>query len=146
MDVLCDNKFILIFVFMNFCIINLYNVLKKYKVWPYNAEENSDRYMKYLNILIMSIWQVYVYLLMDGFKESGFHYSKLSNGGSTTTIYEIFSYISLFLIITLFITNIIGLNKCESNTGYVNDIKEIQYNLLTSSVITIIILFCRPLY
>ena len=146
MEVLCDNKFILIFVFMNFCVINLYSVLKKHKAWPYNSEVNPERYMKYLNIVVMCIWQIYVYMLIDGFKESGFHYSSLSKGGSNSSMYEIFSYISIFLVIALFVTNIIGFNKCDKNNGYVNDIKELQYNLLTSTILTFVIIFFRPMY
>ena len=145
MEVLCDNKFILIFVFMNFCVINLYNVLKKHKAWPYNSEVNSERYMKYLNILIMCIWQIYIYMLVDGFKQSNFHYSSLTKGGSNNSMYEIFSYVSLFLVTALFITNIIGFNKCDNKNGYVNDLKEIQYNLLTSTILTFIIIFVRPI-
>ena len=93
--------------------------------------------MKYLNIVVMCIWQIYVYMLIDGFKESGFHYSSLSKGGSNSSMYEIFSYISIFLVIALFVTNIIG---------YVNDIKELQYNLLTSTILTFVIIFFRPMY
>ena len=61
-------------------------------------------------------------------------------------MYEIFSYISIFLISALFITNIIGFNKCDNKSGYVNDIKEIQYNLLTSTIFTLVIIFLRPMY
>ena len=142
-ELLCSSMFILIFAFMNYAILNVYKTFKDYKVWPYNDEESTKGYIKYVNMLILCIWQLYIYILIDGFDASDFTQSKLS-GGSKSGMYKIFSYISIFLLSMIFISNIIGLQICNNKSGYINDIKELQLNLLTSTVFTLVIVFSLP--
>ena len=94
-------------------------------------------------MMIKNIAHILIYILIDGFDASDFTQSNLS-GGSKSNMYKIFSYVSIFLLSMIFISNIIGLQICNNKSGYINDIKELQLNLLTSTEFTLVIVFSLP--
>ena len=58
-------------------------------------------------------------------------------GGGIQTMYKLFSYMSLIVLLGLFISN--GLLSSDIESDKLNGIKELQYNLITTTILTIII-------
>ena len=105
-----------------------------------------------LNISILCLWQFYIYFLLDGFTGGTIKtkISEMHGSGNRQTMYEIFSGLSLIVIVGFLLNNILLTNetkKCKNeniNKGYVDDIKEVSYNMIiTTFVVMFIILFFK---
>ena len=145
-ELLCRGIFILIIIFMNFSIYNGAKLLKKHNLAVYKEDREIYENTNWTSMLIMGVWQIYIYMLVDGFKGSNWGSIDKRGGGNST--HEYFSYTSLFMISTIFIINIIALemvnNISDEKSVYINEMKDIQYQLLVSTVFTLVIVALRP--
>tara|TARA_Y100000593_G_C4273944_1_gene318955 strand:+ start:234 stop:1010 length:777 start_codon:yes stop_codon:yes gene_type:complete len=145
-ELLCRGIFILIIIFMNYSIYNGAKLLKKHKLAVYKDDREIYDNTNWSSMLMMGIWQIYIYMLVDGFKGSNWGSIDKRGGGDNT--HEYFSYSSLFIISTIFVVNIIALemvnNMCEEKSVYINEMKDIQYQLLVSTILTLVIVALRP--
>ena len=95
------------------------------------------------NIAILCLWQFYIYFLSDGFTDGKIMSNvKQIGSGDKKTMYEIFSALSIFVIGGFLVTNLILTFECDKwkNEKNIDNIKEISYNMICSTVTTIIIL------
>ena len=145
-ELLCRGIFILIIIFMNFSIYNGAKLLKKHKLAVYKEDREIYEHTNWISMLIMGVWQIYIYMLVDGFK--GSNWGSIEKRGGGGNAYQYFSYTSLFMISTIFIINIVALEKggkmCEKQSVYIDEMKDVQYQLLVSTVFTLVIVALRP--
>ena len=118
-------------------------------------EEKSEVSSKgLLNLFVICIWQFYLYMISDGFKYSTFHtdiYKKIkcrpggsssSGKGGTQKMFKYAAIMSIIYIITNFITIKIKDKNCEKlkNNDIVNNIKEIQINILLTTIVAFLMI------
>ena len=144
-ELLCNKTFIMIYILLSIGVYYFIKLLKK-NGWILFNQESNDTSNDFFNIIILSVWQLYVYLLLDGFNLGSDKTSSMSSvssnyygGAGSNTMYKLFSYMSLVVLAGLFISNSIIFSEIESDK--LNNIKELQYNLITTSVLTIILIF-----
>jgi len=137
-ELLCNKTFIMCYILLSFAVYSFIKLLRKNGWWPFNSASNNKSEL--FNILVLSIWQLYIYLLLDGFKDTSLMSSSSSSmyGGGLQTMYKIFSYMSLVVLAGLFISNSLLSASTESDT--LKGIKELQYNLITTTILTMIII------
>lgn len=139
-ELLCNKKFIIIFILFSYGIFKSLSTLRIKGMWPFSDDNSTTKSMNTINIVLLSLWQLYIYILIDGFRDGEFSYKQL-NGGSSASMYKLFSYMSLFILSGFFITNLITYSECNVKSEYINKIKEIQYNLLVSTIVTLVLIF-----
>jgi hypothetical protein len=140
-EFLCDTDMILLFLLANISIYQLILYLREIKVFSKKTKNASDvsntSTPELFNILILSLWQLYIYFLSDGFTAG--RISKQIGSGNAANMYEIFSSLSIFIIIGFLYFTIHLSNQCESSEK-IDNIKEVTYNMIGTTITTIIIL------
>ena len=94
-------------------------------------------------ILILCLWQFYIYFLADGFREGRIIPALKQTGSSdSNSMYEFFSFLSILIIMGYVINNYILSTQCREwyNKNMVNNIREITYNIIGTTITTIIII------
>jgi len=141
-ELLCNKTFIMIYILLSLSVYYLIKFLNNKGWWPFKSKSKSQSEL--FNIVILSVWQLYIYLLLDGFNTSSYKVSSQPSmslegfrGGGIQTMYKLFSYMSLIVLLGLFISN--GLLSSDIESDKLNGIKELQYNLITTTILTIII-------
>lgn len=144
-ELLCDENIVLLLIISNIVVYNSINFLKLHgQDWIWTKEEKKEDKenigMDLGAIIMLMIWQFYIYFLVDGFKGA-----KLSNTPSIPqdkNINVLFSGLSVIVILSLLIYSFVTNSQCKEwkNIKHVNNIKEISYNMLISSIISIIII------
>ena len=124
-ELLCNSSFIIIFILFNFAVYTIIKLCRKDGLIMFNKDssfsENNDITMFTIGVIFM--WQLYIYLLADGFKgkkKFGLgNWMKKDNytggEGNQETIYKIFSFMSVFVLTGLIITNLITSKRCKLN-------------------------------
>ena len=113
------------------------------KIYSINASntENSDTGLSIIGLICL--WQFYIYFLSDGFTDGRMISSiKQMGSGNPKTMYEIFSGLSIIVITGFIINNIYLSSQCVKwkNDETINNSKEITYNMVCTTISTIIIL------
>jgi len=146
-ELLCNKSIIMILILSNIVIYNSINYLKLYGnnwIWQTNDDEKNTSDIGI--IFILSLWQFYIYFLVDGFRGGNIrsiHTNATNSPTDNKTITEMFSGLSIIIIITLLINTFVSNSQCEKwkNTLHINNFKEISYNMIVNTLFSIIIIF-----
>jgi len=139
-ELLCSKSFISVFILMAILVYYAVNFWKKYIQWGFVIDNNST--FDWYNILLIGLWQFYLYMVIDGF--SGGSVVKTSNsyyyGGGSSNIFEMVTIMTIIFIICNFIMQFITNQECDKwkNVTRVNNIKEIQANIIITTIISVI--------
>ena len=84
-------------------------------------------------------------MVMDGFRYGSIHkevYSQLTTGGSQSSI-KYLVYMSIIYILFSFSMHVITTKTCDkwNDIEKINNIKEIQANIVTTSIVAILMIF-----
>jgi len=147
-ELLCNKNIVIILILSNIVVYNSINYLKLHGsdlIWIKDKEDKKDEENIGMDsgvIIMLCLWQVYIYFLVDGFKGVDFSNIITKNSSGDKTIPGMFSGLSVFVILSLLIITFISNSQCESwkNTRHVNNFKEISYNMLMTTVISVIII------
>lgn len=144
-ELLCDKNIVLLLIISNIVVYNSINFLKLHgRDWIWTKEEkkeDKENISMDLGVIIMlMIWQFYIYFLVDGFK--GATLSNTPSIPQDKNINVLFSGLSVIVILSLLIYSFVTNAQCKEwkNIKHINNIKEISYNMLISSIISIIII------
>jgi len=146
-ELLCDKNIVLLLIISNIVVYNSINFLKLHgQDWIWTKEEkkedkDKDNVSTDLGVILMlCLWQFYIYFLVDGFK--GATLSNTPSIPQDKNINVLFSGLSVFVILSLLIYTFVTNAQCEKwkNDKHENNIKEISYNMLMTSIISIIII------
>ena len=144
-ELLCNFNIIILFIISSISIYQLINLLRFEKVLFLDDSDSIDKstYTSF-TILILCLWQFYIYFLADGFREGRMIPALLKQTGSSdsNSMYEFFSFLSILIIIGYVINNYILSTQCREwyNKNMVNNIREITYNIIGTTITTIIII------
>tara|TARA_B100001094_G_scaffold47375_1_gene42622 strand:- start:5489 stop:6316 length:828 start_codon:yes stop_codon:yes gene_type:complete len=144
-EFLCNKNMIMMFVLVN---ISIYQFVHTFRLMGnktlYTTDKDTDvSNTGIFNIAILCLWQFYIYFLSDGFTDGKILSNmKQTGSGNKKTMYEIFSALSIFVIAGFLGTNIALTYECDKwkNNKMIDDVKEISYNMVCTTVTTIIIL------
>tara|TARA_B100000902_G_C27174728_1_gene845745 strand:- start:268 stop:1092 length:825 start_codon:yes stop_codon:yes gene_type:complete len=137
-EFLCNADMILLLLLANISIYQLIIYLREIKAFSKKTKNSSNTSTPELfNILIISLWQLYIYFLSDGFTNG--RIAKQIGSGDPANMYEIFSSLSIFIIIGFLYFTIHLSNECESSEK-IENIKEVTYNMIGTTITIIIIL------
>ena len=147
-ELLCNKNIVIILILSNIVVYNSINYLKLHGsdlIWIKDKEDKKDEENIGMDsgvIIMLCLWQVYIYFLVDGFKGVDFSNIITKNSSGDKTIPGMFSGLSVFVILSLLIITFISNSQCESwkNTRHVNNFKEISYNMLMTTVLSVIII------
>jgi len=143
-ELLCDKNILFLLLLSNIVVYNSINFLKLHGrgwIWNKDDKDDKDNISMDLGVIIMlCLWQLYIYFLVDGFK--GARLSDTSSIPQDKSITVLFSGLSVFVILSLLIYLFVTNAQCKKweNIKHINNIKEISYNMLTTSIISIIII------
>jgi len=148
-DLLCNGNFILLIILFGYGIYKSIRLLRIYKRFPFKESKSDGTSLNFINLLILLIWYLYIYLLVDGFKDGEFSLKNIQSrfinnyygGRGKYSMYKLFSYMTMFLLSGIFIINIITYNECKTSSPFIENIKELQYNLLVSTIVILILIF-----
>ena len=147
-DILCDDINIFIFIIANICVYQFLNMLKLTNSWGFKSDTSSESNI-IMNIGILTLWQIYMYFLAGGFSDSSIMTSiksKISdnyNYKSDKTMYEFFSFISVFVIIAFIVSTEVLIKNCNTDKkldSKINTIKNITGNMIGTTITSIIII------
>ena len=150
-DILCDDINIIIFIIANICVYQLFNTLKLTGFGGFKSDTSSESNIL-INVGILTLWQIYMYFLAGGFSDSSIMTnikSKISddyNYKSDKTMYEFFSFISIFVIVAFMVSNEILIRNCktdDTNKSFItikNTIKNITWNMIGTTITSMIII------
>ena len=146
-DILCDDINVIIFITANLAVYQLFNMLKLKKHGF--AEDSSGN--TFIEVGVLTLWQIYMYFLAGGFNDSsimsGLKSKILDNHDNTSekTMYEYFSFISIFVIIAFIVSNEILIDNCkidDKNKKFIttkNAINAITWNMVGTTITSIMI-------
>jgi hypothetical protein len=144
-ELLCNKSILMIFLIANISIYQMVHFSRQHikKIYSINASntENSDTGLSIIGLICL--WQFYIYFLSDGFTDGRMISSiKQMGSGNPKTMYEIFSGLSIIVITGFIINNIYMSSQCVKwkNDETINNSKEITYNMVCTTISTIIIL------
>ena len=136
-DLLCNKTRLILFITM---CISIYYMILTVKNSGENIlflRETKDQYF-FVGIFIISLWQLYLYMVLDGFRGSEI-LSKVKTGGGST--FEVVAFLTIVYIIGNFIMTRISNSKCRDwdNPSLINNITEINTNILITTIIGFLI-------
>ena len=146
-EILCSANNIMIFIIANISVYGLINLLKN--LGALNKDKfNSDSVI--LHVGILTLWQIYLFFLADGFRDSEMLYNikeHITRGGGYghKTMYQLFSFLSIFVIIAFIISNEVLIKNCttdklKSFENTKNSINSITWNMVGTMITTMIII------
>jgi len=146
-EILCSANNVMIFIIANISVYGLINLLKN--LGTLNKDKyNSDSVIFHVGIL--TLWQIYLYFLSDGFRDSKILYGikdHITRGGGNNqkSMYELFSFLSVFVIIAFIISNEVLIKNCTSDKlknfeNTKSSINSITWNMIGTMITTIIII------
>jgi hypothetical protein len=143
-EFLCNTDMIMLFIIANISVYQFVHFFRLDDTKLYTTSKDTDTSKTGIfNIAILCLWQFYIYFLSDGFTDGKLISNiKQYGSGDKKTMYEIFSALSIFVIAGFLITNITLTYECDKwkNNKNIDDIKEISYNMVCTTITTIIIL------
>lgn len=145
-ELLCDKNIVLLLIISNIVVYNSINFLKLHGqdwIWTKEDKKIEDKENIGIDLGVISmlcLWQFYIYFLVDGFK--GATLLNTPSIPQDKNINVLFSGLSVIVILSLLIYSFVTNAQCEKwkNIKHVNNIKEISYNMLITSIISIIII------
>ena len=148
-EILCSANNIMLFIIANITVYQFINLLKNLG-WGLNKDKTSNENIM-LHVGILTIWQIYLYFLADGFRDSTILSSlkdHITRGGGNghKTMYQLFSFISIFVIISFIVSNEVLIKNCTADKlkGFENtknSINSITWNMVGTMATTVIIVF-----
>ena len=142
---LCDGDIVLLLILVNIVVYNIINYLKLHGLgwlWASNSASNTETNINYdfEVLIILCIWQLYIYFLVDGFRSTSIANLKES---ITTNVGFMFTMLSMFVIFTLLIYTFVSSAACQKwkYTKHINNLREISYNMFITAFISIIIIY-----
>ena len=145
-ELLCDKSYIVTFALVSYAAYYIINICKNFSILGFIPNDGEISISQGLiTTLILSFWQFYLYMVMDGFRYGTVHkdvYDGLTRGGSQSSI-QYLVYMSLIYIIFTFSLHVMSSNNCEKwdDVEKINNIKEIQANIITTAVTAILMIF-----
>jgi len=145
-ELLCDKSYIVTFALVSYAAYYIINICKNFSILGFIPNDGEISISQGLiTTLILSFWQFYLYMVMDGFRYGTVHkdvYDGLTRGGSQSSI-QYLVYMSLIYIIFTFSLHVMTSNNCEKwdDVEKINNIKEIQANIITTAVTAILMIF-----
>tara|TARA_B100001093_G_scaffold511226_1_gene578654 strand:+ start:1105 stop:1866 length:762 start_codon:yes stop_codon:yes gene_type:complete len=136
-DLLCNKTRLTLFITM---CISIYYMILTVKNSDENVlflRETNDQYY-FVGIFIIALWQLYLYMVLDGFR-GGEILSKVKTGGGST--FEVVAFLTIVYIIGNFIITRISNSQCRDwgSPTLINNITEININILFTTVIGFLI-------
>ena len=136
-DLLCNKTRLTLFITM---CISIYYMILTVKNSGENVlflRETNDQYY-FVGIFIIALWQLYLYMVLDGFR-GGEVLSKVKTGGGST--FEVVAFLTIVYIIGNFIMTRISNSQCRdwSSPTLINNITEINTNILLTTIIGFLI-------
>jgi len=147
---LCDESYIMIFMLLSYTIYYCINYTRYFgKIGFLEEEKNKDASKGLFSLVVIGLWQFYLYLISDGFKYTALDSSKYIKNQLGSGNEKMFKYIGISTIIYIlynFISGVIKNNKCKdwgnnSDHETVNNIKEIQANILVTSIVAFLMIY-----
>lgn len=148
-EILCSANNIMLFIIANITVYQFINLLKNLG-WGLNKDKTSNENIM-LHVGILTLWQIYLYFLADGFRDSTILSSlkdHITRGGGNghKTMYQLFSFISIFVIIAFIVSNEVLIKNCTADKlkGFENtknSINSITWNMVGTMATTVIIVF-----
>lgn len=136
-DLLCNKTRLTLFITM---CISIYYMILTVKNSGENIlflRESNDQYY-FIGIFIIALWQLYLYMVLDGLRGSEV-LSKVKTGGGST--FEVVAFLTIVYIIGNFIMTRISNSQCRDwgSPTLINNITEINTNILLTTVIGFLI-------
>ena len=143
-ELLCNFNIILLFIISSISIYQFTNWLRLKKVLFLDDSNELDKssYITF-TILILCLWQFYIYFLVDGFRDGRIIPTlKQMGSGDSNSMYEVFSFLSIIILIGFGINNYILSTQCRDwySKNMVNHIRELSYNMIGTTITSIIII------
>ena len=143
-ELLCNFNIILLFIISSISIYQFINWLRLKKVLFLDDSNELDKssYITF-TILILCLWQFYIYFLVDGFRDGRIIPTlKQMGSGDSNSMYEVFSFLSIIILIGFGINNYILSTQCRDwySKNMVNHIRELSYNMIGTTITSIIII------
>lgn len=112
----------------------------KYK----NKDNKLDNY-NYISVILLSLWLFYVLMISDGFRFSNTNkrqYRGVVSDENSKNSIKYLVYTSFIYIIFSFFINLITNQTCEKwkDVNKVNNTKEIQANIITTSICALLLI------
>ena len=149
-EILCSANNIMLFIIANITVYQFFNLLKNYNSMGFKQEKSSSENIM-LHVGILTLWQIYLYFLADGFRDSTMLSSlkeHITRGGSNgrKTMYQFFSFVSIFVIIAFIVSNEVLIKNCKADKlkGFENtknSINSITWNMVGTMATTMMIVF-----
>jgi len=149
-EILCSANNIMLFIIANITVYQFINLLKNYNSMGLKKDKTSNENIM-LHVGILTLWQIYLYFLADGFRDSTILSSlkdHITRGGGNgdKTMYQLFSFISIFVIIAFIVSNEVLIKNCTADKlkGFENtknSINSITWNMVGTMATTVIIVF-----
>jgi hypothetical protein len=149
-EILCSANNIMLFIIANITVYQFINLLKNYNSMGLKKDKTRNENIM-LHVGILTLWQIYLYFLADGFRDSTILSSikdHITRGGATghKTMYQLFSFISIFVIIAFIVSNEVLIKNCTADKlkGFENtknSINSITWNMVGTMTTTVIIVF-----
>lgn len=145
-ELLCDKSFIVTFTLVAYACYYIIKIFKDFSLTGFIKDSEPNTVAEgIVNTIILSIWQFYLYMVMDGFRYGTVHkevYSQLTTGGSQSSI-KYLVYMSIIYILFSFSMHVITTKTCDkwNDIEKINNIKEIQANIVTTSIVAILMIF-----
>jgi len=149
-EILCSANNIMLFIIANITVYQSFNLLKNHNWLGFKQEKSSSENIM-LHVGILTLWQIYLYFLADGFRDSTMLSSlkeHITRGGGNgrKTMYQFFSFVSIFVIIAFIVSNEVLIKNCtvDKLKGFENtknSINSITWNMVGTMATTMIIVF-----
>ena len=125
-------------------------MLKLNNAWGFKTESSTEGNIL-LNVGVLTLWQIYMYFLAGGFKDSSIiskvkshiYEDNYTGKSGEKTMYEFFSFISIFIIVVYLISNEVLIKNCKSTKEFdnmKNTIKNITWNMIGTTITTVTII------
>lgn len=145
-ELLCDKSFIVTFTLVAYACYYIIKIFKDFSLFGFIKDSEPNTITEgILNTIILSAWQFYLYMVIDGFRYGTVHkeiYSQFMKGGSQSGV-KYLVYMSFIYILFTFSMHVITTKTCDkwNDIEKINNIKEIQANILTTSIVAILMIF-----
>ena len=137
-DLLCNKTRLTLFITMCISIYYMILTIKNSGEDILFLQDTNDQYY-FVGIFIIALWQLYLYMVLDGFRGSEVLSKVKTDGGST---FEVVAFLTIVYIIGNFIMTRISNSQCQNwgNPSIINNITEINANILFTTVIGFLII------